>query len=72
MDKIPLMPLVDLLVQKIEIGGHDLIEWEAWVQKELMSVGSELSAKFSNLQVLEVVIICLILHSSINQMIRTL
>lgn len=72
MDKIPLMPLVDLLVQKIEIGGHDLIEWEAWAQKELMSVGSELSAKFSNLQVLEVVIICLILHSSINQMILTL
>ncbi|GFP84288.1 tetratricopeptide repeat protein 27 homolog [Phtheirospermum japonicum] len=52
LDNIPLMPLAELLIPKNETGGSDWMEWEAWAQKELMSVGSDLRAKFSNLQYL--------------------
>ncbi|KAK6143174.1 hypothetical protein DH2020_023522 [Rehmannia glutinosa] len=52
LDNIPLMPLVELSILKDEIGGGDWMEWEAWAHKELMSVGSDLCAKFSNLQYL--------------------
>ncbi|KAL6557578.1 hypothetical protein OROMI_017928 [Orobanche minor] len=47
LDNMPLMPLVELSVNK-----DDSIEWEAWAHKELVSVGSDLRAKFSNLQYL--------------------
>ncbi|KAL7124341.1 hypothetical protein ABFS83_14G042200 [Erythranthe nasuta] len=49
---IPLIPLVELSIHKDDIGGDVSTEWEAWAHKELMYVGSELSAKFSNLQYL--------------------
>lgn len=47
------MPLVATILGEGEMrtssGGWS--EWEVWAQKELMSVGSDLCAKFSNLQV---------------------
>ncbi|KAL3829244.1 hypothetical protein ACJIZ3_018046 [Penstemon smallii] len=49
LDKLPCMPLAELLI-KDDIGGGDWVEWEAWAHKELMSVGSDLHGKFSNLQ----------------------
>ncbi|KAI3448862.1 hypothetical protein Pfo_005527 [Paulownia fortunei] len=52
LDNVPLMPLVELSIHKDELGGGDWMEWEAWAHKELMSVGSDLRAKFSNLQYL--------------------
>lgn len=52
LDNIPLMPLAELATHKDEIGCGDWLEWEVWAQKELMSVGSDLRAKFSDLQVL--------------------
>ncbi|KAK4422094.1 Tetratricopeptide repeat-containing protein trd-1 [Sesamum alatum] len=51
LDNLPLMPLVELSVSKDETGG-DWKEWEAWARKELMSIGSDLCAKFCNLQYL--------------------
>lgn len=53
LDNIPLMPLAELSIDKDKIGGDDWMEWESWAHKELMSVGSDLRAKFSNLQVLQ-------------------
>ncbi|KAL3651891.1 hypothetical protein CASFOL_004893 [Castilleja foliolosa] len=50
LDNFPLMPLAELLIPKKETGGSDWMEWEAWARKEIMSVGSDLRAKFSNLQ----------------------
>ncbi|CAA0817995.1 Protein prenylyltransferase superfamily protein [Striga hermonthica] len=52
LDNIPLMLLEELPIRKDERGNLYWIEWEAWAQKELMSVGSHLHAKFSNLQYL--------------------
>ncbi|KAL8491911.1 hypothetical protein ACS0TY_023490 [Phlomoides rotata] len=52
LDNIPLMPLAELSTHKDEIGCGDWMEWEVWAQKELMSVGSDLRAKFSDLQYL--------------------
>lgn len=52
MVKLPPMPLGAIVFGEEEIntdsGGWS--EWEVWAQKELMSVGSDLCAKFSNLQ----------------------
>ncbi|CAN4112928.1 unnamed protein product [Withania somnifera] len=52
MVKLPPMPLGALVFGEEEMktssGGWS--EWEVWVQKELMSVGSDLRAKFLNLQ----------------------
>lgn len=45
------MPLAELSILKNNKDGGEWMEWEAWSHKELMSVGSDLSAKFSNLQV---------------------
>lgn len=45
------MPLAELSILKYNKGGGEWMEWEAWALKELMSVGSDLCAKFSNLQV---------------------
>ncbi|KAL3829214.1 hypothetical protein ACJIZ3_018016 [Penstemon smallii] len=50
LDKLPCMPLANLLIRKDGVGGGEWMEWEAWTHKELMSVGSELRGKFSNLQ----------------------
>lgn len=46
------MPLMALSTWEGEIGEGDSVEWEAWAHKELMSAGSELRGKFSNLQVI--------------------
>lgn len=50
LDDFPLMPLSGFSKPKDEYGGSDWVEWEAWAFKEL-SIGSDLLAKFSNLQV---------------------
>lgn len=52
LDNLPLMPLAELSILKYNKDGGEWMEWEAWSHKELMSVGSDLSAKFSNLQYL--------------------
>ncbi|KAH6834852.1 Protein prenylyltransferase superfamily protein [Perilla frutescens var. hirtella] len=52
LDNLSLMPLAELSILKYLKGGGEWMEWEAWAQKELMSVGSDLCAKFSNLQYL--------------------
>ncbi|XP_022874841.1 tetratricopeptide repeat protein 27 homolog [Olea europaea var. sylvestris] len=49
-EKLPWMPLMALSTWEGEIGEGDSVEWEAWAHKELMSAGSELRGKFSNLQ----------------------
>lgn len=51
--KLPPMPLGAIVFGEGEIktGSGGWSEWEVWAQKELMSVGSDLRAKFSNLQV---------------------
>lgn len=51
-DKLPLMPLVGLQNVKEKAECCDWVEWEAWAVKELMSAGSDLHGKFSNLQYL--------------------
>ncbi|XP_075516483.1 uncharacterized protein LOC142551240 [Primulina tabacum] len=48
-DKLPLMPLVGL--QNVERKA-ECCDWEAWAVKEMMSVGSDLHGKCSNLQYL--------------------
>lgn len=53
-DMLPFMPLVGLQNVKEKAECCDRVEWEAWTVKELMSVGSDLHGKFSNLQVLDV------------------
>ncbi|XP_055822601.1 uncharacterized protein LOC129891315 [Solanum dulcamara] len=52
MVKLPPMPLGAIVFGEGEIktGSGGWSEWEVWAQKELMSVGSDLRAKFSNLQ----------------------
>ncbi|XP_073053469.1 uncharacterized protein [Primulina eburnea] len=48
-DKLPLMPLVGLQ----NVGKKaECCDWEAWAVKEMMSVGSDLHGKCSNLQYL--------------------
>ncbi|XP_057779413.1 uncharacterized protein LOC130997991 [Salvia miltiorrhiza] len=49
---VPLMPLAKLSILEYQKVGEEWIEWEAWAHKELMSIGSDLCAKFSNLQYL--------------------
>ncbi|KAL3507166.1 hypothetical protein ACH5RR_032548 [Cinchona calisaya] len=41
-EKMPAMPLVP--------ANDNWIEWQIWAQKEIMSVGSDVQGKFSNLQ----------------------
>ncbi|XP_010323345.2 uncharacterized protein [Solanum lycopersicum] len=50
--KLPPMPLGAIVFgeEEIKTGFGGCSEWEVWAQKELMSVGSDLRAKFSNLQ----------------------
>ncbi|VFQ79607.1 unnamed protein product [Cuscuta campestris] len=50
-EKFPHMPLVALIPHEGEISDSGRwMEWETWVQKELISVGSDLGAKYSNTQ----------------------
>ncbi|KAL1561352.1 tetratricopeptide repeat protein 27 [Salvia divinorum] len=49
---VPLMPLAKLSILENKKVGDEWMEWEAWAHKELMFVGSDLCAKFSNLQYL--------------------
>ncbi|XP_031123423.1 tetratricopeptide repeat protein 27 homolog [Ipomoea triloba] len=50
-EKFPPMPLVALATCDGESSDSGRwLEWETWAQKELMSVGSDLRAKFSNVQ----------------------
>ncbi|KAG6422850.1 hypothetical protein SASPL_113232 [Salvia splendens] len=49
---VPLIPLAKLSILEYKKVGDEWMEWEAWAHKELMSVGSDLCAKFSNLQYL--------------------
>lgn len=50
-ESIPLMPLMGTLASREEGGpGGGRAEWEAWACNELMSAGSHLRGKFSNLQ----------------------
>lgn len=48
--KLPPMPLGAIVFGE-GASSDGLPEWEVWAQKELMSVGSDLRAKFLNLQV---------------------
>ncbi|XP_009597932.1 uncharacterized protein [Nicotiana tomentosiformis] len=52
MMKLPPMPLGAITFGEEELtsGSGGWLEWEAWAQKELMSAGSDLRAKFLNLQ----------------------
>ncbi|OIS97025.1 PREDICTED: tetratricopeptide repeat protein 27 homolog isoform X1 [Nicotiana attenuata] len=52
MMKLPPMPLGAITFGEEELtnGSSGWLEWEAWAQKELMSAGSDLRAKFLNLQ----------------------
>lgn len=51
--KLPPMPLGAITFGEEELtnASSGWLEWEAWAQKELMSAGSDLRAKFLNLQV---------------------
>ncbi|KAL3332013.1 hypothetical protein AABB24_032566 [Solanum stoloniferum] len=52
MVKLPPTPLGAIVFgeEEIKTGSGGWSEWEVWAQKELMSVGSDLRSKFSNLQ----------------------
>lgn len=50
LEKLPAMPLRELIIAGKDGNGDSWVEWEAWAQKELMSDGSELLGKFSDLQ----------------------
>ncbi|KAK3030875.1 hypothetical protein RJ639_037225, partial [Escallonia herrerae] len=53
LERLPSMPLMTLLALPEEGSASDWVEWEVWARNELMSCGSHLLGKLSNLQDLE-------------------
>lgn len=51
------MPLAEMCITIDEKRGCDWMAWDTWARIDLMSVGSELRGKFSNLQVIAVSIV---------------
>ncbi|KAK2978674.1 hypothetical protein RJ640_029940 [Escallonia rubra] len=50
LETLPSMPLMTLLALPAEGSASDWVEWEVWARNELMSCGSHLLGKLSNLQ----------------------
>ncbi|XP_059640826.1 uncharacterized protein LOC132282985 [Cornus florida] len=48
--RLPLLPLTAFALKEEELGGGGGVEWEGWARNQLMSAGSDLLGKFSNLQ----------------------